>query len=270
MLHVHEEIISNAVEKLVRNIIKEKHLKHPIIVDKNSFIILDGMHRVAALEELGYPLIPICLADYRSSDITVQNWVRTITQKSNTVRNVLELIENSGCTVQEIFFKDLTRKINEGQKIIGIVTSQNYQSYEIKCEDIIKTYKFVSDLESKFRDAGYKISYETERAALRKIGIAKVLVLLLPPRLTKKDIIDVALAGKKFVHKATRHIIQGRIMNTNVPLKWLKMTREKANKLLVKHLSRKKMKLIPQNKVLEETLSENSRVYEEDLLMFYD
>ena len=49
-------------------------LKKPIIVDKNTKIILDGHFRFNALKQLGYSRIPVFSVDYNSSNIMVTAW----------------------------------------------------------------------------------------------------------------------------------------------------------------------------------------------------
>ena len=48
-LHIHEEVIPAVVDQLAESIVKDKVLRNPVMVDKKSLVVLDGMHRVAAL-----------------------------------------------------------------------------------------------------------------------------------------------------------------------------------------------------------------------------
>ena len=43
----------------------------PIAVDKKTYVILDGHHRLQALKRLGYTKIPVILIDYHSPNIKV-------------------------------------------------------------------------------------------------------------------------------------------------------------------------------------------------------
>ena len=60
-LYIHEETIVEIVERLSDEIELDAHVKHPVIVDKETLVVLDGMHRVAALQHLGCKLIPVCM-----------------------------------------------------------------------------------------------------------------------------------------------------------------------------------------------------------------
>ncbi|MCS7131244.1 MAG: ParB N-terminal domain-containing protein, partial [Hadesarchaea archaeon] len=60
---IHEEIIPELLDALVREIRAEGGMRHPVIVDASTLVVLDGMHRVAALDQLGCRYLPVCLVD---------------------------------------------------------------------------------------------------------------------------------------------------------------------------------------------------------------
>jgi len=73
-LKEHEEIEPQYLEKMKKQILRDKVLKKPIVVDENSKIILDGHFRYNVLKQLGYSKIPAYFLDYRSSEIIVKPW----------------------------------------------------------------------------------------------------------------------------------------------------------------------------------------------------
>ncbi|MCX6761302.1 MAG: ParB N-terminal domain-containing protein [Candidatus Moranbacteria bacterium] len=70
-LKPHEEIIPENLEKVKNKIRKNGYLINPVIVDQKNLVILDGHHRVRALELLGYKKIPAYLVDYYAKEIKV-------------------------------------------------------------------------------------------------------------------------------------------------------------------------------------------------------
>jgi hypothetical protein len=48
---------------LTQELVRDGMLKHPIIADERTYVILDGMHRWLALKSLGYTLMPVMFAD---------------------------------------------------------------------------------------------------------------------------------------------------------------------------------------------------------------
>lgn len=63
VLKPHEKGSPLYLELLKQEIMRDGFLRHPIIADKNTLVILDGMHRWLALQSLGYDLIPTILVD---------------------------------------------------------------------------------------------------------------------------------------------------------------------------------------------------------------
>ena len=73
-LREHEEIRPEYLEELKNEIISDGILKMPIAVDKNTYIILDGHHRLHALRKIGCKKIPVILVDYQSQEVQVVTW----------------------------------------------------------------------------------------------------------------------------------------------------------------------------------------------------
>jgi hypothetical protein len=70
-LKEHEEIRPEYLEQLKDEILSDGILKMPIAVDKTTYIILDGHHRLHALRRIGCKRIPCILFDYQSPEIEV-------------------------------------------------------------------------------------------------------------------------------------------------------------------------------------------------------
>ncbi len=73
-LREHEEIRPHYLEELKNEILSDGILKMPIAVDRSTYIILDGHHRLHALKRLGCKKIPAILVDYHSEEIEVVPW----------------------------------------------------------------------------------------------------------------------------------------------------------------------------------------------------
>ena len=261
-LHLPEDTIPRIVERLCGEI-KRGICKHPVIVDRETHVVLDGMHRVAALQHLGYKLIPVCLVNYNNPSITVGSWFRTIENGQKTGENVEKDLEESGYNLQEIIDSELERKLDDREIIIGIVTLRKCYGISENIESTKEIYEYLKQLERSLRSVGYKIGYETESDSVNKVKSGKALAAIVAPRITKRDVVTTALSGEVFVQKSTRHVIPARPLFVNVPIEWLNMDSKEANKLLLEHLSKKKMKCLPPGQKLD-------RRYEEELYVFSD
>jgi len=70
-LKPHEAVCQKRVLGLMGKIKKEGYLKNPVVVDKETLVILDGHHRLAALKKIGLKRIPAFLIDYKNSKVKV-------------------------------------------------------------------------------------------------------------------------------------------------------------------------------------------------------
>ncbi|MFQ5911055.1 MAG: ParB N-terminal domain-containing protein [Thermoplasmata archaeon] len=74
VLHSHEAISPEILGCLAEQIAKDGALIKPIVVDNESYVILDGHHRYEALKRLGCRRIPVYLVDYLDDAIEVVTW----------------------------------------------------------------------------------------------------------------------------------------------------------------------------------------------------
>ena len=70
-LRAHEQVSPQRLALVTRLIKAKGMIVNPVIVDKNTKVILDGHHRAAGLKKLGYRLIPAMAVDYYSGQVRV-------------------------------------------------------------------------------------------------------------------------------------------------------------------------------------------------------
>jgi len=261
-LHLSEDFIPRIFKQLSREI-KQGICRHPIIVDKGTHVVLDGTHRVAVLEHLGYRLVPACLVDYNNPSIKVESWFRTVENKEKTSENLGKDLEEMGYSLQEFEDDELKRKMCDREIVIGVVTPAKRYGISKNVESTRKIYEYLKLLEKNLESIGYKISYETGDDSLDKVNSGRAIAAIFAPRISKKDVVTAALSGEVFVHKSTRHVIPARPLFVNVPIEWLNMDAREANKLLLQHLSKKKIRHLPPGQTID-------RRYEEELYIFSD
>ncbi|MEM2911009.1 MAG: ParB N-terminal domain-containing protein [Candidatus Bathyarchaeia archaeon] len=71
-LKCHEKVDEQRLANLIAEIESDGVLKKPIVVDVNTNVVLDGHHRIKALQTLGCSKIPVVLVDYKSPKIGVK------------------------------------------------------------------------------------------------------------------------------------------------------------------------------------------------------
>ncbi len=179
-LKPHERFIPERVTVILDSLIKSRVLRRPLIVDSKTLTVIDGTHRLEALRRLTAKVVPAILVDYEgSNEIVVDRWVRVYEVKNSDKNTVLrELRKVFGPSISIVDYDPLTAKIDEGLR--G------------------KAYRFLEALEF-----SPNIIVKLRAAKPRR---APNSIIILPPRISKAEVVEAALNGKLFPPKTTRHI----------------------------------------------------------------
>ena len=234
-LHVHEETIEEIVDALRREWETTSTIQHPIMVDENTHVVLDGTHRVQTLQRMGCTLIPACLVDYRNPSIEVKSWVRIASSASDTLSDPPRDLADWGYRFEKVPAATLPRLVRR-REAIGMKTRESSYVLRQPDEPIEAIYATVKALELDCTSNGYHVRYAESDAPPRRRGHAAII----PPRVTKHDVLTVALRGDVFTHKSTRHVFPARSLSVNVPVEWLRLPVDKANRLFQRTLSAKR------------------------------
>jgi len=262
-VRIHEEIIPELLEKLAGAIKSDGMAKHPVIVDSNTLVVLDGMHRVAALERLGCKYLPACLIDYRSPSVKVRCWYRAVLGDMNQDK-LRAILKSLGLRLVAKSRREAMGALGRREALAAILTGKTCYLVKDTGGDVGEIYSWIKRLEGTFRVNGLGVSYETESDAEEKVRSGGASAALITPRVKKEEVIEAALSGRVLAHKTTRHIVAARPMGVDAPLEWLRGERplEEVNRMLIEHLSKRKVKRLPRGSLFE------GRRYEEELLVF--
>lgn len=275
-LYIHEEVVESNLISLIKSLKTSGFQRDPIIVDKNSGVILDGMHRYSALKRLGMGYITVAKVDYFDENIILRRWFRIyesvdlesirfekklrdvitstyLIEKNNLDIDKSDLIEYPDKTSIKIWFNDR-----------GIL------EYNIDLRNLSLTERFdiLRKIENEILSPLYGgASYQTEQQAINHIKKTKKSLVIGIPTIDKKDVVSIATKGKVFPPKTTRHIIPARPLFLNVPLGLLKKDGVGSNleskRFLLERLLENKMLIQVKGKV------EIDRLYEENALFVF-
>ena len=261
-LHIHEEIIPDVVDKLAARIEADGRFTHPIIADEKSLVVLDGMHRVAAIQKLGYGFLPICLVDYGNPSVVLCSWHRLLSQIPS-LNQVLSVVEGLGLTAERTTWDTAYSRVENRVAKTAIFSTKECLVIHGPDSNVKETYDVIKKIETQFSLKGCSITYDTADGAKQQVYSGKASAGLMTPTISKEEVVQVALSGRVFPQKATRHIVPARPMMVNVPNEWLtgKISLREANDRFVKLLSSKKVKRLVGGQILD-------RRYEEELYIF--
>jgi len=189
-LKPHEEVIDERIQQVRISIARSGILRRPLIADEKTGVIIDGTHRYTALKSMGVSTAPVIYVDYLSEDeVRVSRWVRVYIFRSvrpGVVRQISELLTSFSC---EPLIKGAGRSYIV--EVAGKRPADTYRALSLfeKDKSIASNLKAVLFLT------------KIDRRRIRKGCIA-----VIPPYLTKREVIDAGVVGNPFPPKSTRHI----------------------------------------------------------------
>ena len=200
-LKEHEQTDPLRLEELKVLLLKDNSQRNPIIVDKRTLVVIDGHHRLNALKLLDYSKIAVHYVNYYDDEeIEIRTWYPMIL---GSEKKLMKLMDGKITNTK-------SRKNTSPQGKL-ILKNRNY-SLKVGRESIMKVLV-----------GNFRIEYAfTSKVAEDLASSGKVAGVLIFNSLSKKEVIDKALSGRKFPPKTTQHIIPNKPRNWYIPLKMLR------------------------------------------------
>ena len=213
-LKPHEETIPEELKKLVSALRENPVLRHPIIADIRTGIVLDGTHRLAAVKQLKCNFIPSALVDYNDPQITIERWFRffsgsNVPKFENELRR-LDLREVNPDACESGLLQRRWYATVERPGLCGAFPRRKTSPYEMVRDS--------HEIELAARNRKVKISYQDTRDLDRENGPSLVMSII---RIVKSEVVETVDQGKLFPPKSTRHLVPSRPLGGGVPLEWL-------------------------------------------------
>ncbi len=256
-LKPHEEIIEGELLSLSRSITHDKVLRHPLVADSKSGVVLDGNHRLVALKQMKCRLAPVALVDYKNPEITIERWYRVI--RSAKLEDLQTRLQGFDLTMRYEDPATGTELLN--QRRVAAVIEDPDRSIVVNSQshDPIDCFRISFSVETFLRKTGFIVSYADKKPEI----IPQNTLTLSTVKLEKEEVIAVVSSGRLYPPKSTRHLIPSRPLGTRVPIEWLAVDKpELAQVRLIDHLSKMKLKRTEKGSIV------GSRKYEEEVLVF--
>jgi ParB-like chromosome segregation protein Spo0J len=244
-LYPHEEIDEKILNEMLKETEEKGILYHPIIVDKNSLIILDGMHRFFLLKELDCKFIPVTLVDYNNERIQVEKWIRKSYPKNPyTLKNkIFEIFKKYNYKILRDEESLLYDKII--QDLFVWLPLEPPTLIYLENPDINTNNSLIKSLEKIFKNEEIKIDYITEKEAVKEVKKRNTNVILFGgKRITKPEVIKVRELKKLYPAKSTRHIFPIKVFYLNIPLEILKLSENEASNKFYSIIKNKRSKIL--------------------------
>lgn len=246
---VHEGIVQKWVDEIASNIKNDGLMKNPIIVTRHlqHYIVLDGMHRFAALCQLGIRDILACEVDYLSDPIVLEGWDAFVFQKLEAEKFLKELFpEKKGFQIDcgKNFLQSKSRVLARelllavGQRHGGIFEVRRPVAGASAAAALDILCGAVDSLDRVLSERFSRVVYVDNSQTLDKFEGAGAETVVFRPQFSKKEVLDRTLHKKIFPPKSTRHLIPERPLHVDLDLSLLRadIDPKTKNKFLQDHL----------------------------------
>ena len=250
-LYLHEHVVTEHQERLASAIETDGTLLDPIIIDRTSGVVLDGMHRLTSLAQLGYTSIPTARVEYDDPQIAVERWVKLYDATASTV--ISTACDTAGIDIIEA-------PPTEGDPRPELYLSGDRYLLDVPLNPTATYCDRMHTLFSMLLDRGHDPTLIAD-SNLEWTGVADAAAIV-QPVIDKELVVATATRGIRFPPNTSRHIIPTRPVGVNVPLKFLSEDHETADQLLTDFLLDRTIRAIDRGDV------HDGRVYDETLITF--
>ena len=204
--------IKRHVQELMQEMLRDGVQKDPIIIDRDTATVLDGMHRLAAFQELGEENAVCCAVDYSSRAIALERWARAYTpSEAGSVHDVLGSMESARRTTLAEAFSALERR----EVALAVLTSDVAYLLGRPPQEEVAAVMLAFDRIAE------QLGWERRFVPEDDIDIElqeRRKVVLLPRKLMKEDVVAAARSGKLFPCKTSMHMIDPRPVSVRFPV----------------------------------------------------
>lgn len=255
-LRPHEETVPDDLQRLVEALKANPVLRHPIIADRKTGIVLDGTHRLAAVKELKCDFIPSALVDYHDQRIMVERWFRVLT--GDSVKDFEKGLDR--LRPKALSHKECEDGLAERRWFATIEKNTQCLAFPSKTTNVYQMVQASYKIELEARKQKLKITYQDNASAEGNTSESLLLSMI---KIEKAEVVATAKRGKLFPPKSTRHLVPSRPLGGGVPLDWLQGTDfSEAQSRYLKFLQSRKVKQLPEGSRV------GSRRYLEEVFLF--
>jgi L-serine kinase (ADP) len=256
-LKPHEEIIEEELLSLSRSISHDKVLRHPLVADFKTGVVLDGNHRLVALRQMNCRLAPVAFVDYKSPQIVVERWYRVI--RFAKLDDLQARLQGLGLNMRYEDPATAAELLNRRRVAAVIEDQARSLVFSPQSQDPLERFRTSFSVETFLRQTGLGVSYLDKRPEI----IQGDTLILSTIRLEKEEVVAVASSGRLYPPKSTRHLIPSRPLGIRVPIEWLAIDKpEIAQAKLMEHLGKMKLRRTEKGSIV------GSRKYEEEVFVF--
>jgi hypothetical protein len=255
-LKPHEETVAEDLERLVSALKDNPVLRHPIIADQRTGIVLDGTHRLAAIKQLKCNFIPSALVDYEDPQVTIERWFRQFS--GSRVRNLENDLRRLG--PKEVSHDEGEDGLSKRRWYATVEDPRICLAFPVRSQNPYEMARDSHSIEVAARKHGVSIAYQDNKETKRGDSESRIMSTI---KIEKKEVVKTVKKGKLFPPKSTRHLVPSRPLGGGVPIDWLQGSDfSEAQSRYREYIESRKVKRLPEGSVV------GSRRYLEEVFLF--
>lgn len=225
----HEDIVEDHATALERDIDGVGLLRNPIIADRETNVVLDGMHRLTAMDRLGHVTAPVCYVPYRDLAVEVGSWRKRFAPGSED--RLSAVVESLDVPVTRVAGTDRHPPAEIDHPLL-IGPDRGYE-LEVSLASLEAYGRVVDAVTRTFQAAGFEPTLVADSKPRSPPGGGVVLHQPVPAKAT---VIRAATEGPLLPANTSRHVIPSRPVGVDVPVELLNRPVDEGNRLLAEHL----------------------------------
>jgi len=237
-LVLHEQHDASRTNPLAERLRRDHVLKNPPVVapinGEGRFVVLDGANRSTALAQMGIPHVVVQVVDYDDPNLVLDTWYHLVAEVPNSDL-VSTLCNISGIAFDRVPLMRARAALARRDALAYVVCPDGVVLMAHGEGDLHVRAGLLNALVDAYRYRGRIYRVNTDQLDQHLPYYQNVAALIVFPRYSPAEIIELARNGARLPAGITRHVIPRRALRLNIPLEKLtedKTLEEKNNWLL--------------------------------------
>lgn len=226
-VHLHEDADPVRVERLSQRLRRDGVLRNPPAaapLPGGGFVVLDGANRTSALARLGIPVLPLQVVEYEDPGVRLDVWRHLIIEPLD----LSGVLRARGLRPEDVSAADAARALDDRRIAAYLLTGGRALAVPLSPDRALAT--ILSQVVDTYKGRARIYRVPTSDLETLSGAYGSIAAVVVFPRLTKPDIVEIAGSPAKLPTGITRHLIPGRALRVNLPLEALGTSEDLAGK----------------------------------------
>ena len=223
-LFLHEDVEPNRVERIMQRIQADQLLKNPVIVaeldERENYVVLDGANRSTALKQLGVRDALVQVVAYGDPEVKLDTWYHLVADvdKHDLFARIGDVAE---VRLQASTLLHARTLLAFKQILAYMVCKDNDVHLVMGPDDLPGRARLLNDIARTYKGKAKIFRVQTDNMEELKTLYGNVAAVIVYPRFTPADILELTRNSAKLPTGITRHVIPKRALRVNLPLELL-------------------------------------------------